>query len=790
MISRALGPEFGGSIGVIFFTANVFASATYIIGFTEALVNNFGDSTGTLIHHDSIIYGERWWQFLYGSIVLLLCLLVCLIGASLFARTTFLIFVCVMVALASVYVSFGAKEGPFNVQLPADNDCLNKSDSSTVNITYTAWSFQTLQENLWGHYTVDYTNNCNDKMSFATVFAILFNGCTGITAGANISGDLKNPSVAIPTGTLLACAITFVIYVLLFSFAASTCSRSLLVNNYNFLQLINLRKEFITIGVFAATLSAALSTLIGASRILQALAKDRLFGGILHIFTKTVGKNKEPLFSVLLSWLFVQCILLIGSLNTIAPLVTMFFLLSYGVVNLACFALKLASAPNFRPTFHMYSRTTAAVGTLGCVVLMFFIDPLYAAIAISLMVVIFVYLLFRGPATPWGDVSQGLIYYQVRKFLLRLDVRKDHVKFWRPQILLLVANPKSSYPLIDFTNDLKKGGLYILGHVIVKPFDLEATEMHHRQLPIWLNLVDVAKVKAFVELTIASTVRQGAQSLLTTTGLGGMKPNTLAMGFYCNTLPVSNLDRCYASMMKTPKMWRYIFRTGDLEKFQLVSNGLPELRNSADSQPLRPEEYVHIIKDAMVMGKNVCIMRHFENFDKAASLQDHPYIDVWPIKSKPGDSVRDNTFMLVLQLATILHMVPEWKSHTKLRIFTIVETNADKERKYFDDMLKELRIQANFEMVSPLGGDSLTGYGTVGSQPESPPQGSLPFYIGIHDFMKQYSSNASVIFTSLPPAPDDQSSYLDYLQCLDQFTADLPPVVMAFGTMPVMTISL
>jgi potassium/chloride transporter 9 len=104
----------------------------------------------------------------------------------------------------------------------------------------------------------------------------------------------------------------------------------------------------ITVGVFAATLSAALSTLIGASRVLQALAKDRLFSGILHPFTWTVGKNKEPLPAVLFSWFIVQMTLFLGRLNTIAPLVTMFFLLSYGVVNLACFALKVASAPNFR----------------------------------------------------------------------------------------------------------------------------------------------------------------------------------------------------------------------------------------------------------------------------------------------------------------------------------------------------------------------------------------------------------------------------------------------------------
>jgi potassium/chloride transporter 9 len=197
------------------------------------------------------------------------------------------------------------------------------------------------------------------------------------------------------------------------TFSAFTCTTELLLNNYNYLQYINSLPWMITIGVFSVTLSAALSNLIGASRVLQALAKDRLFSGILHPFTWTVGKREEPLAAVLLSWVFVQATLFLGQLNTIAPLVTMFFLVSYCVVNLACLALKLAAAPNFRPTFQVYTRYTSALGALGCLVLMFYINAAYAGVTIAVMVILFIYLLLRGPATPWGDVSQALIYHQV-----------------------------------------------------------------------------------------------------------------------------------------------------------------------------------------------------------------------------------------------------------------------------------------------------------------------------------------------------------------------------------------
>ncbi|XP_019848754.1 PREDICTED: solute carrier family 12 member 9-like [Amphimedon queenslandica] len=790
MISRALGPEFGGSIGAIFVIANIFGSATYIIGFVEALVSNFGD--GSLFYPENytlthpVLPESYGYKLLYGSIILLFCLIVCLVGAGLFAKTTFIIFILVMTSIISCLVSFGYMMGPFPVPIAPDNT-LKDSD---VSFNYTGFSFGTFTDNFFSHYEKDYTQM--KKLSFQLVFAILFNGCTGIMAGANISGELKSPSTAIPQGTLLACGITFCIYVVLFTLTAFTCEYEMLINNYNYLQYINIRPWLITVGVFAATLSAALSNLIGASRVLYALAKDRLFSGILHPFTWTVGKKKEPIVSVLLCWFLVQCTLFIGKLNAIAPIVTMFFLLSYGVVNLACLALKFASAPNFRPTFQFYSRYTSFLGALSCFVLMFVIQPLYAAITLVIMILLFVILLLRSPATPWGDVSQALIYHQVRKYLLRLDIRKSHVKFWRPEILLMVTNPRSSFRMIKFCNDLKKGGLYVLGHVVVQPFNPEVADYYNKQLKTWLDFVEISKFKAFVELTVSDTFRAGTRSLLTAAGLGGMKPNILGLGFYSKEVPQSCLTDLKEQVEKRSKFVRVMIRDTTLNKYDDINRDLPPLRQTEDDQILSQMEYVGVVQDAMTMGKNICILRHFEQFDNKPKA--HPYIDVWPLCVRFNEEF-ENTFTLMMQLACVLHMKDSWKSSTKIRIFVVTETSSDgvMERTVMYDFLKDARIDAEVIIISqPVGismSDSINTFTESFTSAARLGRG-VAYYRNINGLMMENSLNASVIFTALPVPPEDINKAKDYINELSVLSNNLPPTVMVHGSMPVITNSI
>lgn len=783
MISRALGPEFGGSLGVMFFFANVCGSALYVLGLVESIVDTFGLPPGqTTSSGIQVLPHSYWYEILYGTVILIICLLVCLVGADIYAKATFIIFIIVIVVISTIFISFFVvSPKSINITVTSGNNTEFREG------LFTGFNLSTLKSNLPSKYVADYTTGV--MMGFAAVFAVMFNGCTGIMAGSNMSGDLKNPSYSIPRGTITAVIFTYIVYNILSLMISCTCDRFLLQNNYGFLEDINVWHPFVIIGIYSSTLSAAMSNLIGASRILYALAKDNIFGKLL-VPAKKTSASGNPWAAVLISWVFVQLVLFTGKLNTIAGIVTIFFLLVYAAVDLACLALEWASAPNFRPTFRYFTWHTCVLGIIGCAIMMFLISPIYASCSIAFMLILLLVLHYVSPSSSWGYISQALIFHQVRKYLLMLDVRKDHVKFWRPQVLLMVANPRTSTQLICFANDLKKSGLYVLGHVQTGDLDEMPSDPLQAQYDSWLSLVDALNVKSFVSLTLSDSVRHGVQHLLFISGLGGMRPNTLILGFYDDSVPEDDLQQIPAFSESSHSIYS--------DQCSSLLPHFPPARHRSSAKALSGREYVGIISDSIKMLKNVCLARYFNQLNKADLFSRKNYevsIDVWPLNPLRPDSASyvDTCSLFLLQMACILNMVRSWRK-ARLRIFLCVESgnSAGEHEKKLKQLLGQLRIKGS---IKTLHWDSVAALhwhkqvpdhsnnegNFVNNFPSNAMKISNDYLIAVNRMILEQDTHPAIRFLYLPRPPADLALHERYLEQLEILTRDLGPTLLIHG---------
>lgn len=456
---------------------------------------------------------------------------------------------------------------------------------------------------------------------------------------------------------------------------------------------------------------------IGSAKLLQALARDHLLPGV-SIFAQGTKGSDEPTKAIIVTYIVAQLTML-GDINSIASFVTMAYLMTFLVTNLACFLLTISSAPNFRPSFHYFNWWTAGFGALICGTSMFVVDGLYAAGCVSILIIIFLIIHYTTPPKSWGDVSQSLIYHQVRKYLLRL--KQEHVKFWRPQILLFVNDPRRQYELIQFCNSLKKGALFILGHVIVSDDFAHDVPEARRQQTAWTKFIEVSKVKAFVNVAISPAVEWGTRNIVLSAGLGGMRPNIVVMGAYnldeyWASQPLIDLSGSESSAVMPPHALRQIAPQNAMHRKQRElrdgqAQGILPTDSCKTESAVGIKSYVTILEDLLLgLQINVAIARGFRNLEFPTSSTENrkKYIDLWPIQmsaeiaTESGEKKQNllttnfDTYTLILQLGCILNTVSAWKKAYTLRVAVFVEYESDveEERGRVKTLLDNLRIPA------------------------------------------------------------------------------------------------
>jgi amino acid transporter len=476
LISRSLGPEFGGAIGIVFFAAQALSVAMYVIGFSEALMAFLPAGTSPI---------------LVASITNFVVAICVWAGASWAIKVQFAILACVMISLISFYG--GALE---------------------------RFSSQTLASNL--------ATGFQGGESFWTVFALFFPAVTGIMAGANMSGDLRDPARSIPRGTLAGVAFTMVIYASMAVMLGGSASHAELIGDNLVVNKVAKFSLLITLGVFAATLSSALGSMMGAPRILQSVARDRLFLRLVPFGAS--GTDGEPRRAILATVLIAQVGIMAADLNTIAPLITMAFLLTYGLLNLATFYESITNNPSYRPQFRYCNWMTSLAGAIGCGLVMLLIDWRWAIVASGLVGALHYYLTQANVNADWGDLNSGLLFERTRRNLLRLEDSLYHPKNWRPFVLAFSGSGFSRPHLVVFGSWLtRETGVLALGQVISGELD-DQSERKLSQERILHAMIKERKLAAFPAVVVATDYTAGVEALVQCQGLGRLRPNVVLMG--------------------------------------------------------------------------------------------------------------------------------------------------------------------------------------------------------------------------------------------------------------------
>lgn len=598
IISRALGPEAGGAIGVPLFLAQALGVAFYISGFSEAVTAVLDVSAVTEALPFPITPPR-----LVAVVTLLLLTLLAATSADWALRAQYLIMAIIGASLISFFL------GAFT------SDPLVTDPSIDVPA----------------------------KASFWVVFAVFFPAVTGIEAGIAMSGDLKDPAKALPRGTLGAVLVGYGVYMVIpFVLGYAVHDETALLTDPLIMRRVARWGGLILGGVWAASLSSALGALLGGPRTLQALARDRV---IPRFLGRGYGAQNDPRLATFVTFGIAMVTVLLGDLNAIAPVLSMFFLTSYGLINLSAGLECVVGSPSWRPSFRIRPGI-AFLGAGGCFAIMFMISSGATFMAWSFAALVFLLMQRRHLRTQWNDMRYGLLMLTARFAISRLMRRKPDVRGWRPNILAFSGSPETRGYLVDMAQALARGPACLTLATVV-PTRAWSTERVLQLQDSMGEYLEKRGIRALVKVFPSDDMLDGVLSLIQGYGFGPIVPNTIMIG-------VSDVDR---HLDKMAQVIRFAFR----------------------------------------MERNV--IQVFDTDPRpTATPATRPRIDVWWRGGKENIG-------LMLTLAYLLHSNEEW-GHPDIMIKRVVggegQDVAEIERN-LESYVQSLRIPVGIQLIPSIG---------------------------------------------------------------------------------------
>jgi amino acid transporter len=479
ILSRSLGFPMGGAIGIALFIGTALGISLYLVGFAESVLAV--DEIRNFLNLEQDINSYR----IIASASLLILAVIAFISTSLAIKSQY--FILGAIGLSLISIIWGA---------------VSKTEFLPVEFAITP---------------------SRNGASIQEIFGVFFPAVTGFTAGVAMSGDLKDPKRNIPGGTLSAIAVGFIVYVGLSVLFAFFVDRELLLNDYNFLLKISMYSPLVLAGIWGATLSSALGGILGGPRILQAISKDKIMPKFL---AKGYGASNEPRNALLIIFLIAEGGILIGELNVIAGVVSMFYLASYGFINLAFFLEKWAST-DFRPTFKV-KGIFGLIGFVASFAVMAQLNILLMFLALIIMFGLFAILNRKQLKSESGDVWQSVWMSVVRRALHSLDKKNLEERNWQPNIILFSGGQGARPHLIEIGKDLV--GQYGL----LSNFDLHESKNKKYLFPKHLQSHSHESFEGkgiFTRRQTCSDIYSGIETIISTYGFSGIEPNTVIMGW-------------------------------------------------------------------------------------------------------------------------------------------------------------------------------------------------------------------------------------------------------------------
>ncbi|MGJ3240859.1 MAG: amino acid permease [Anaerolineae bacterium] len=579
IISRSLGLEIGGAIGIPLYLSQAISVAFYIIGFTEALMS---------LEMFAVIDAR-----LISTVVTLIFVVIAYVGADFALRIQYIVLAILMAALVSFFAG--------------------------------GW-------NTLGSAELVTTALYSEGFSFWVIFALFFPAVTGIEVGTSLSGDLKDPSRSIPIGTIASIIFTTVIYFLVAIWLSLNLSRGQLVGNTFAMQEVAVFPLLILLGVWASTLSSALGSVLAAPRTLQAIANDRI---VPYWVASRLGSPTEPRMAVLLTGVIAVIVIWAGDLNFVAPIITMFFLNTYGMVNLAAGLERVVQNPSFRPTFPVH-WSIPLLGALGCYGAMFLINAPATVMAIVVSYGFYLTLKRREIERTWGDLRSGIWFAMARYALLRLSHVSLESKNWRPNIIVFTGQPHNRQQLTTVADWLTQGrGIVTFFQLIVgeisNPANPHLREVARKGIQ---DYIDETQMEAFSQAEVVSDFRSGVVMIVQAYGLSHLESNTVLFGW----------------------------------------SRTPEGRVTQ----------IGIMRDCLMLGKSVL----FLNYNAKQGFGQQRTINLW-WQGRGGNED------LMLLLAHIIQEDPSWK-HAEVNLLRVVNNHAavDDTRAHMQSVLDNARIHA------------------------------------------------------------------------------------------------